>query len=148
MALKLTPLDDDLGGRSKWSFKELHIQIKHLNMAYKPTRMDRIKKIVEYHQKGYGKRRIASLLGMSKNTVKRYLDRIEQRGIVIDELDSPEEQEKMYQRDEKVPDPRDTDIEDRIPQLLKELGRVGVTRYLLWEEYITQYPDGFSYSRF
>ncbi len=117
-------------------------------MAYKPTRMDQIKKIIEYHQKGYSKRRIARLLGMSKNTVKRYLERIEQRGIDIDELDSPGEREKMYQRDEKVPDPRDTDLEERIPQLLKELGRVGVTRYLLWEEYIALYPEGFSYSRF
>jgi len=110
--------------------------------------MEKIKKIVEYHQKGYGKRRIARLLGMSKNTVKRYLDRIERREIDVEELNSPEEHEKMYRSDEKVPDPRDTDLEGRIPQLLKELGRVGVTRYLLWEEYIAQYPGGFSYSRF
>ncbi len=99
-------------------------------MAYKPTRMDQIKKIIEYHQKGYSKRRIARLLGMSKNTVKRYLNRIEGREIDIDELDSLEEQEKIFQRDEKVPDPRDTDLEGGIAQLLKELGRVGVTRYL------------------
>jgi predicted transcriptional regulator len=98
-------------------------------MAYKPTRMDQIKKIVEYHQKGYGKKRIARLLGMSKNTVKRYLDRIEQREIDIDELETPQEQEKMYQRDEKVVDPRETDLENRIPLLLKELGRVGVVNF-------------------
>jgi transposase len=110
--------------------------------------MDQIKKIVEYHQKGYGKKRIARLLGMSKNTVKRYLNRIEQREIDIAELDTLKEQERMYQRDEKVVDPRDTDLENRIPLLLKELGRVGVTRFLLWEEYIAQYSEGFSYSRF
>jgi hypothetical protein len=50
MALKLTPWQDEIGGRSKWSFKELHIQVKHLSIAYKPSRMEKIKKIVECHK--------------------------------------------------------------------------------------------------
>ncbi|VAW21354.1 Integrase, catalytic region [hydrothermal vent metagenome] len=34
------------------------------------------------------------------------------------------------------------------PYYEKELARVGVTLYLLWEEYKESNPDGFSYSRF
>lgn len=30
----------------------------------------------------------------------------------------------------------------------KELNRTGVTRLLLWQEYIKEYPSGFQYSRF
>ena len=34
------------------------------------------------------------------------------------------------------------------PYYEKELARVGVTLYLLWEEYKQRQPEGFSYSRF
>lgn len=32
--------------------------------------------------------------------------------------------------------------------MLSELRKVGVTRQLLWEEYIREHPGGFQYSRF
>ncbi|WP_131828268.1 hypothetical protein [Elizabethkingia ursingii] len=34
------------------------------------------------------------------------------------------------------------------PYISKELKRVGVTHYLLWEEYIEKHPSGYRYSRF
>ena len=117
-------------------------------MAYKPTRMDQIKKIIEFHQKGTSIKQIARLLGMSRNTVKLYIRRFEQRDIDIHDLESPELWQEIYRSENVTIDPREKDLQYRLPDLIKELGRVGVTRYLLWEEYIRQYPEGFSYSRF
>lgn len=114
-------------------------------MAYRPTRMDQIKKIVEYHQKGIPKKKIARLLGISKNTVKQYISRYEQRDI---DIGNPESRLKIYIPEDDQIYLRDQDLSNRLENILKELSRVGVTRYLLWEEYIAEYPEGFSYSRF
>ncbi|MGJ1316806.1 DDE-type integrase/transposase/recombinase, partial [Sphingobacterium multivorum] len=45
-------------------------------------------------------------------------------------------------------DPRRIHLESQFSYLFSELRRVGVTRQLLWQEYIIEYPDGFGYSRF
>jgi transposase len=117
-------------------------------MAYKPTRMNQIRKIIEYRQNGLSIRRIARLLGMSRNTVKQYIRRFEERDLSIKDLDDPELSREIYRSDLKTIDPREEDFQERLPKLIKELGKVGVSRQLLWTEYINGYPKGFSYSRF
>ena len=117
-------------------------------MAYKSTRMDQIKRIIEFHKQGIPKKRIARLLGISKNTVKQYIRRVELREIDVNGLDNPKSWYEVYRPENQNIHPRDKDLQDRLPGLIKELGRVGVTRYLLWEEYIAQYPNGFGYSTF
>src|SRR5690606_27240808 len=39
-------------------------------------------------------------------------------------------------------------LKERLAYFEKELKRVGVTRKLLWEEYIADYPRGYGYSQF
>jgi transposase len=34
------------------------------------------------------------------------------------------------------------------PQVDKELKRTGVNRYMLWESYRKEFPDGYQYSQF
>ena len=46
-------------------------------MAYKPTRMETIKRIISLHTEGYSIKRIGRTIGVSKNTVKKYLRRYE-----------------------------------------------------------------------
>ena len=45
-------------------------------------------------------------------------------------------------------DPSKSHFNSLVEYLCKELSRTGVTRLLLWEEYIKEYPSGFQYSRF
>lgn len=116
-------------------------------MAYKPIRMEQIKKIIAFYQKQVPIKKISRLTGMSRNTIKRYIHRIEQSGLSVDDLDDPELAKQISKRESQV-DPKEADLQNRLPKLNKELGRVGVTRELLWEEYIREYPGGFSYSRF
>ena len=117
-------------------------------MAYKPTRMDQIKKIIEYQQKGFSIRRIARVLGISRNTVKQYIRRFEERDLSVKDLNDPKFSREIYRSDQKEEDPRELDFQRRLPKLLKELGKIGVSRQLLWTEYINSFPKGFSYSRF
>jgi len=97
-------------------------------MAYKPLRMDQVELIIKYHKEGISKTKIAKLLGVSRNTVKKYIRR------------QNKEHPTMCVKD-KV-------LFGRFAQMTKELCKVGVTRHLLWQEYIDEVSDGFSYSRF
>jgi transposase len=115
-------------------------------MAYKPLRMDKIEQIWTYHRKGVPKKKIARLLGVSKNTVKKYIERLALHGSTIeDENIRVSELRRQPGRQEAE---RDEVLQAKMPRIIKELGRVGVTRYLLWEEYKQANQDGFSYSRF
>ena len=41
-----------------------------------------------------------------------------------------------------------TDLRQRLSDICEQLTKVGVTRELLWKEYLTVYPDGYSYGQF
>ena len=79
---------------------------------------------------GYGKKTIARELGLSKNTVKSYLAVSEDKG----ECSSNES--------------RKEDLYAFFPYCRTELPRTGVTRQILWAEYRSRYPNGYSYSQF
>ncbi len=79
---------------------------------------------------GYGKKTIARELGLSKNTVKSYLDLSEDK-----DGDGSNESRKE-------------DLYSFFPYCRSELPRTGVTRQILWGEYRSRYPDGYSYSQF
>ncbi len=90
-----------------------------------------IKKQIEIlNSLGYGKKTIARELGVSKNTVKSYLE-------VSDEKDV-----------DCNTDSRKEDLHSFFPYCRSELPRKGVTRQILWAEYRSRYPDGYSYSQF
>jgi len=119
-------------------------------MAFKPLRMDKRELILKYSKQGKAIKQIARLLGVSKNTVKAYLRKHPAQN------QSNSGVEKKHQSQEFLPQESEADSDlrrDRIlqsllPQYHKELSKVGVTRQLLWSEYIESYPDGLSYSRF
>ena len=60
-------------------------------MAGKPKRMGQIKLLLRLNGQGHGKKAIARQLGMSKNTVKAYLQKIETGEFSIDSLLSLDE---------------------------------------------------------
>jgi len=117
-------------------------------MAYKPTRMDTIKRIIDFHTQGYSIKRIARTIGVSKNTVKKYLRRYELDKEDIFEHSQTELSEVLLGDNYQQESERDNRLQEKLAFIVKELKRVGVTRYLLWEEYKVKDPDGYSYSRF
>src|SRR5512133_3937481 len=80
---------------------------------------------------GIGKKKIAQQLGISRNTVKSYLNKgsLQEQG--AGEVVS-----------------RAKALYDFFPYCKEELKRNGVTRQILWGEYKQQHPTGYGYSRF
>jgi len=120
-------------------------------MAGKLILMHQVRLIIQLHGKGQGKRAIARHLSMSRNTVRRYLDRIEQSGYSLDELEALDDAALRLVCEPapaEGPDERYAFLQAELPLLLPELKRRGVTRQLLWEEYRARQPTGYGYSQF
>lgn len=119
-------------------------------MAQKPITMEQIKQIIQLHQDGIGIREISRRVGLSRNTVRKYLSNLE--AVVVEvpsRIDDQQLAEAAYNNDSLVHDTV------RLQQLIlhfqyahKELNKTGVTRQILWHEYLAEYPDGYGYSQY
>src|SRR5215469_12576920 len=120
-------------------------------MAGKLVVMSKIKQLLRLHQSGVSNRKIAHELGMDKGTVCDYIRKFKRGGISMEALlllDDPVLEGKFSAGTAAYPDKRFDDFKTLLPNLEKELGRKHVTRYLLWQEYLTQYPAGYRYTQF
>lgn len=119
-------------------------------MAGKSIMMSKLKQILLQRSNGIGLQTISKTLDISRNTVKKYLRLIEDRGYnPVELLDmSDEELEAMLDDPDEPTVVRQTSLEELFPYFEQELQRTGVNRGVLWSEYRRQYPDGYGYSQF
>ena len=120
-------------------------------MAGKPKPMSQIKQLLQLHQQGKGKKEIARILGISRNTVKSYLRKIEESSLNITDLlklEDPSLEGKFHAGNPSYKEDRYEHFKANVDYFFKELKRTGVTRQLLWEEYKAGYPQGYSHSQF
>ena len=118
-------------------------------MAARPIEMSKVKHVIRMYESGVPKKEIARRLGISRNTVKDYIRKVESHALSPPELldkDTPELEgmfSSSYNKDGQY-----LQLERLFPYFEKELRRTGVTRQVLWHEYKCSHPDGYSYSRF
>lgn len=114
-------------------------------MAQQPIGMEQLKQVLQLHNDGISIREIARRVGISRNSVRKYLLRL---NTAADSSDR-ELADKAYNNDL-------LELEaERLRQVIHhfntagaELSKTGVTRQLLWQEYLDEHPDGYSYSRY
>lgn len=121
-------------------------------MAGKTKPMRQIKQLLQMHLNGQGRKTIARKLGISKTTVKSYLDKLKTLdcdAAALLDLDEPVLEAKFHAGNPAYKDNNRYDyIKENFGYFEKELKRPGVTRRLLWEEYRLPYPKGYSYTQF
>ena len=120
-------------------------------MAGKPKTMSQIKQLLRLHQQGWKIKAIARTLEMSKTTVKNYLSIVRCSGWSIEvllALEDPVLETKFHSGNPSYKDGRYDDLKEKLDYYVGELSKVGVTQQLLWEEYRTQNPAGYSRSQF
>lgn len=103
------------------------------------------------HRQGMGRKAIARATGMSKTTVKSYLDKLAAGGLDIERLlsmDDPELEGQFHAGNPSYKDPRYLYLESRLAHYASELQRKGVTRHQLWKEYREEGKNGYEYTRF
>jgi len=117
-------------------------------MASQPIRMSTLKQVIQLHQKGLGIKTIARHLGISKNTVRKYLRRLAVDASLASSYASEEALHQLLSRRATPSQTRFKHFQSLQPYLEKELQKTGVTRQLLWQEYKQRYPAGYSYTQF
>jgi transposase len=113
--------------------------------------MDQVKAIIETYLATQSVKATARRLKTSKNTVKGYIRQCQEHTSDLAsllKLDDDSLARIIYPPEAQSESTRDDVFSQRVPYWIKELRRVGVTRYLLWEEYRQEYPDGYGYSQF
>lgn len=119
-------------------------------MANKKIDMLHLKQLLRLYTQGVSKSKISKQLGLSRNTVKKYINLFHEHRFTYDELSelSSEELEDLFDTTILEPDGPEKILESYFPYVTRELKKTGVTRYILWEEYKEKYPDGYCYSQF
>lgn len=114
-------------------------------------RMDQVRMIIKTYLSTRSIRATATRLRVSKNTVKHYVraaQRYNEQLSTVLELEDSVFLKVFYPPENTTAQKKLEHFKDKVPYWVKELRRVGVTRHLLWEEYIAEYPDGYGYSQF
>lgn len=120
-------------------------------MAGKTKLMSQVKQLLRLHKQGYKIKAIARKQGLSKNTVKRYLQKVDAAGWSIDvllALEDPELEAKFHSGNPAYKQDRYEQLKNKLDYYVQELSKTGVTKFLLWEEYRRDCPDGYGRSQF
>ena len=120
-------------------------------MAGKPKRMSLIKQLLRLHKLGKGKKEISRNMNVSRNTVRSYLGKTSLMSANIDALLSLEDAElegRFHSGNPAYTDKRFHQLKGKLEYFAKELERHGVTRKLLWQEYIEEFPGGYRSTQF
>lgn len=120
-------------------------------MANQFISMNKIRQILRLYSQKKGKLSIAEQTGVSRNTVKKYVQIFLESGLDFQEtfeLCDTDLELIFTQPPEKPPAYRLQTLFGLFPYVDKELKKKGVTRQLLWEDYRKQYPDGVGRSQF
>ena len=110
----------------------------------------KIKQVIRLYTQGNSKSYISKHLGISRNTVTKYIMVYLKKGLVFDEVDRMSDVELIFLFDPEIKEIplRLQQLEEEFTKLEKELKKPGSSRWNYWEEYCKNNPQAYSYSRF
>ena len=120
-------------------------------MANKQIIMGKVRQVLRLHTQGKSKLNISEQLGISRNTVKKYINHFTTHKITFEELNelTDSDLEDLFgHKEPEEPTDRYKQLLSFFPKVSKEIKRDGVTRQLMWHEYLRLYPNGYKHSQF
>jgi transposase len=117
-------------------------------MSNKPISMTQVSLIQQLNSQGHSIRSISRKTGLHRKTVSHYLgDTFSSFAAGVPPQDESHNQGSLLGKVISEAD-RLSVLNGYFPHFDRELSRTGVTRLLLWEEYLQFHPDGYGYSQF
>jgi transposase len=121
-------------------------------MSNKTIEMFTVRQILRLYSSGKGTKSISQSTGIARNTVKKYLYRfvLSEKTIGQIEAMSDAEMSRLFLIKEPIVtiNKRLSDLEPLLPSLAAMLKKRGVTKGMVYESYLLQYPDGYKSSAF
>ena len=120
-------------------------------MAGKIIAMSKVKQLLQLHKSGTSNRQIAKMLKISRDKVNELIKTANSDPIGIDgllKLDDPVLDKRLHPGNPAYSDERMDVFLKLLPDFIEKLNMRHVTRYMLWEEYKEEYPNGYSRVQF
>ncbi len=118
-------------------------------MSNQIVSMNKLKQFLKLSLKGHSYRQISEMTGTSRNTINKYKKVLDKYPLSYKELVHISDKELysiVYPPSEDKP--THDELYGLFPQMDIQISRIGVTKFILWEEYKQSYPDGLQYSQF
>ncbi|UKJ07806.1 hypothetical protein [Solitalea lacus] len=113
--------------------------------------MNQIKQLLRLHSQGHSNKAIKRILSIITNIVKSYLHKLHSAGLdpqALLQLEDPEVETKFHTGNPAYKVHHYTHFKGKLEYFSTELQKPGVTKKLLWEEYLIGYSSGYGYSQF
>lgn len=122
-------------------------------MANRRLSMNKLRQVLRCHGSGTGAKSISNLTGVARNTVRKYLRRLVELGIGVEELLKLDDSELNARFGIKTAASENTseryvELMSLMPDYVKRLKKKGITRQCLYGEYAASHPGGYSRSTF
>lgn len=120
-------------------------------MSNKTIDMFKIRQLLRLYADGRGSKFISKTTGIARNTVKKYLLQFVELRLTIDRLEAMSDRQLAIAfliQKPKQESNRVVDLEALLPELAGKLKKRGVTKQMVYADYISQCPEGFKHSAF
>ena len=121
-------------------------------MPNKPITMTQLRTIIRLYTQGVGLRTIAGVSTCSRNTIKKYIAIWHKLDLTLPELLTKSDSELCelfgLSSQSYTPSARMQHLETLLPDIVKALGKKGMTSYMQWEKYIKEHPEGYGLTQF
>ncbi len=123
-------------------------------MANKTIEMYKIRQLIRLSLEGRGSKYISASIGISRNTVKKYLALLRGSGYDSTQLSAISDEQLLSllgvaQRPQWSPSERSKALEPLLADYVRQLRKDrGVTKWMLYEQYKQLHPNGYKSSRF
>jgi transposase len=113
--------------------------------------MFKIRQLLRLYADGRGSKFISKATGVARNTVKKYLLQFIELRITIDRVEAMSDKQLatlFLAEKPKVISSRAADLEALLPELADRLKKRGITKQILYADYISRCPAGYKSSAF
>jgi transposase len=120
-------------------------------MSNKTIDMFKIRQVLRLYADGRGSKFISSTTGTARNTVKKYLLQFVELRLTIERVEAMSDAQlakAFLLQKPKLQSSRSADADTLLPELAARLKKRGVTKQMVYADYISQCPDGYKHSAF
>jgi transposase len=131
--------------------RNFYHQLTSLAMANKPISMSKVRQILKLYSQGIGKKKIGKRLGVSKNTVKVYLEYFLKLKITLDDVNklSDYDLHKLFHPPQEILiTDRFKNVHDFFPEMERQMRRRGMTVAKQFREYKALHSGGYCETQF
>lgn len=113
--------------------------------------MKRLRSVLRLYSEHYSKQSVAASLRLSRNTVRKYILTYERLNLTWEDVQCMDDTDLSKAFAGIQPDKENEKLKQLkafFPYMSKELKKTGVTRGILWDEYIRLHPGGYRSTQF